>query len=161
MPLFDGNKMDWTKFWNLSEVTVDQNVCLSDIEKLCYLKNRFTGDAKQAISGIPLSKENNTVVETLLRERFEDVQLVLHNHMELINLPAGRNTPKGLRLMYDHMEKHFGCLEALNPNLYHEIFIPVITTKLPKEVLFQLALQKGSENKWTVNMLREMFNDCI
>ena len=80
-----------------------------------YLKNRLIWDAKQAISGISLSKENYTVFKTLLRERFEDVQLVLHNHyMELINLPAGRNTPRGLRLMYDHMEKHFICLEALN-----------------------------------------------
>ena len=82
--------------------------------------------------------------------------------MELINLPAGRNTPKGLRLMYDHLEKiHFRCLEALNQDLNHNIFIPVITSKLQKDVLFQLELQKGSTNKWTVHMLREMFNNYI
>ena len=39
MSLFDGNKMDWAEFWNLFKVTVDQDVCLSDIEKICYLKN--------------------------------------------------------------------------------------------------------------------------
>ena len=33
IPLFDGNTTDWTKFWNHFKVTVDQNVCLSDIEK--------------------------------------------------------------------------------------------------------------------------------
>ena len=33
IPLFDGNKMDWTELWNLLEVTVDLNVCLSVIEK--------------------------------------------------------------------------------------------------------------------------------
>ena len=81
------------------------------------------------------------MVKTLLIERFEGVQLILHNHyMELINLPAGRNTPKGLRLMYDHMEKHFRRLEApnqyLDQYLNHNIFIPVIKSKLPKDVLF-------------------------
>ena len=45
---------------------------LSVVEKFCYLKDRLIGEAKHAISGISVSKENYSVVKTLLKERFED-----------------------------------------------------------------------------------------
>lgn len=37
----------------------------------------------------------------------------------------------------------------------------MITSKLPKEVLIQLEVQKGARAPWTVRELRERFNDYI
>ena len=68
------------------------------------------------------------------------------------------NTAKGLRTLYDHIEKH---LAALEENIDQNIFISMITSKIPKEVLIQLELQKGARNKWTIRELRELFSNYV
>ena len=68
------------------------------------------------------------------------------------------NTAKGLRTLYDHIEKH---LEALEENIDQNIFISMITSKIPKEVLIQLELQKGARNKWTIRELWELFSNYV
>ena len=56
IPPFNGDRMKWTEFWDTFETTIDLNNSLSDIDKLKYLNSELTGEAKQAVSGIHLSK---------------------------------------------------------------------------------------------------------
>ena len=143
-------------------MTVDQNRQFSDREKLLYLNSRVIGDAKQTISGLQMTNENYRAAIELPKERFNDTQLILHFHYtELINLPPANNSSKGLRSLYDHVEKHLRNLQALEQDIGHDIFIPIITSKIPKDVLFQLKLQKGAKNRWSVRILREIFNNYI
>ena len=59
-------------------------------------------------SGILLSKENYRVAVEMLKERFGDVQSVVNCHYtELINITPVINNSKGLRQLYDQVEKHF------------------------------------------------------
>ena len=98
---FDGNKLQWREFWDLFQITVDQNEQLSEIEKICYLKRRLTGVAKQVISGIFISTENYVIAKQLLDDRFNDKEFVLcHNLREVMNLTPAHNNPSSLR-------KHF------------------------------------------------------
>ena len=114
------------------------------------------------MSGILLSKENYRVAVEMLKERFGDVQNVVNWHYtELINITPAINNSKGLRQLYDHIEKHFRRFEALNQDVNQEVFISIITAKLPMDVLVQLEIQKGAKNKWTIGLLRELFNDCV
>ena len=107
IPTFDGDKLKWTEFWDFFQVTIDQNYHLSNIEKFIYLKNRLTGDAKIALAGILISNNNYQTAKTLLKERFEDTELVKHTHFrELINLLPASNNPKDLRAVYDKLEIH-------------------------------------------------------
>ena len=71
------------------------------------------------------------------------------------------NSPKGLRLLYDQIEQHLRSLEALKQDINQEVFVSIITAKLPKDVLLQLEIQKGARNKWTVCNLREFLNDYV
>ena len=114
------------------------------------------------MSGILLSNENYSLVVELLKERYGDAQTVVNSHyVELINLKLAPNTAKGLRNLYDLIEKHLRSLEALEENIDQNIFISMITSKIPKEVLIQLELQKGARNKWTVRELRELFSNYV
>ena len=72
-----------------------------------------------------------------------------------------RNSSKGFRLLYDEVEKHLRSLEALKQDINQEVFISGITSKIPKDVLVQLEIQRGAKNKWTVSKLSELFNDYI
>ena len=162
IPTFSGDKMRWKEFWDTFEATVDHNPNLTDIEKLNYLNSKLIGEAKSAVSGILLSKENYRLAVEMLKERFGDVQSVVNCHYtELIYISPAINNSKGHRQLYDQIEKHLRSLEALNQDVNQEVFISIITAKLPKDVLVQLEIQKGAKNKWTISLLRELFNDCV
>lgn len=162
IPSFSGEKLKWTEFWDSFEAAVHLNTSLSDVEKLNYLMSKLTGEAKNSVSGILLSNENYPVAVDLLKERYGDKQVVVTSHYtELINLKQAPNNPKGLRYLYNQVEKHLRSLKALEQNTDQDLFISMITSKLPKEVLIQLEVQKGARTPWTVKELRERFNDYI
>ena len=157
IPTFGGDKMRWKEFWDTFAATVDNNPNLTNIEKLNYLNSKLIGEAKSAVSGILLSNENYSVTVTLLKERFGDVQSVVNCHYtELINITQAINSSKGLRQLYDQIEKHLRSLEALHQDVNQEVCISIITSKLPKDVLVQLEMQKGARNRWTVDRLRDI-----
>ena len=130
--------MRWKEFWDTFEATVDNNPNLTDIEKLNYLNSKLIGEAKRAVSGILLSKENYRVAIEMLKKRFGNVKSEVNCHYtELINITPAINNSKGLRQLYDQIEKHLRSLEALNQAVNQEVFISIITAKLPKDVLVQ------------------------
>ena len=97
----------------------------------------------------------------MLKERYGDVQSVVNCHYtELISITPAINNSKVLRQLHDRIEKHLRSLEALNKDVNQEVFISIITAKLPKDILVQLEIQKSAKNKWTIGLLRELFNDC-
>ena len=162
IPSFNGENLKWTEFWDSFEASIHENSTLSDIEKLSYLMSKLTGEAKSSVSGILLSNENYAVTVELLKERYRDTQAVVSSHYtELINLKSALNTSKGLRSLYNQIEKHLRSLKALEQDINQDIFISMITSKLPKDVLFQLEIQKGTRAKWTVNELWERLNDYV
>ena len=122
---------------------LQKNTSISDIEKLNYLMSKLTGEARRSVSGIFLSNDNYSVVTDLLKERYSEIQTVINSHyVELINLKPVPNTAKGLRELYDTIEKHLGSLEALEQNVDQNIFISMTTSKIPKRLIIRLALQK-------------------
>ena len=41
-------------------------------------------------------------------------------------------------------------LEVLKQNVNHDVFLSMVKSKLPEQILLQLEIQKGSTEKWTV-----------
>ena len=161
IPTFSGDRLKWTEFWDTFEASVDTNTNISDIEKLNYLLSKLSEEAKHSVSGILLSNENYNVVVDLLKERYGDSQTVINSHYVLINLKSAQNTPRGLRSLYDQTEKHFRSLQTLEQDINQDVFISMITSKIPKKVLIQLEIQAGACNKRTVKELRELFKQYV
>ena len=67
------------------------------------------------------------------------------------------NHTKGLRTLYDQFER----MEALKQDTNQDVFVNIMTLKIPKEVLLQLQFERGSKIKWTVGRLRELLSDYI
>ena len=151
IPSFSGEKLKWTEFWDSFEAAVHLNMSLSDVEKLNYLISKLKGEAKSSVSGILLSNENYQVAVELLKERYGDKQAVVTSHYtEMINLKQAPNNPKGLPNLYNQVEQHLRSLKALDQDTDQDLFISMITSKLPKDVLIQLEVQKGATTPWTV-----------
>ena len=139
--------MKWAEFWDTFETTIDSNESLSGVDKLKYLKSKLIGEAKQAVSGITLSNENYKVATNLLKERFGDQQTVFNSHYaELINFNPASNNTKSLRSMYDQVKKNLRCLEALDQDVNQNVFIFMVTSKIPRDILIQLGWMDGCLN---------------
>ena len=139
IPIFNGDKMKWTEFWDTFKTTIDRNESLSDVEKLKYLNSMLIGEAKLAVSGLLLSNENYKVAKELLKERFRDQQTVINSHYtEMINLCSASNNTRSQRALYDQIEKNLRSLEALKQDINQNVFISMVTSKIPKDVLIQL-----------------------
>ena len=159
---FSGEKLKWAEFWDSFEAAVHLNTSPSEVEKLNYPMSKLSGEAKNSVSGTQLLNENYQVAVELLKERYGDKQAVVTSHYtELINLKPAPNNPKALRKMYNDVEKHLRSLQALAQDTGQDLFVSMITSKLPKDVVIQLEIQKGARTPWTVRELRERFNDYI
>ena len=92
----------------------------------------------------------------MLQERYGKQQEIVDLHYsKLINLPSPSNKTESLRYFLDTVERHLRSLEFLHQNVDQDVFISMIRSKLPKDVLLQLELQKRGVLEWTVVSLRE------
>lgn len=153
---FSGDKLKWSEFWDAFENAVHNKKKMSNIEKFNYLKSKLSGEARSAIQGLTLSKENYEVAIGILKERFGNKQEIIDLHYnQMINLSPASNRTSSLRNLLDQLEKHLRSLEVLKQNVNQDVFVAMIRAKLPEEVLLQLEMLKGAKNKWTVDSLRD------
>lgn len=154
---YNGDKLKWTEFWDLFEAAVHTNQSLTKIEKLNYLKSKVFRTANFAKSGLTLSHKNCDIANSILhfvKGRLGNVQSVVNKHYsDLINLQSASNQTTHLRRLYDDLERHLRSLDAMHQDVTQDVFISMITSKLPKEVLIQLEIQKGNNERWTVGKL--------
>ena len=151
---FNGKKTKWVEFWDSFESTIDKNKRLSEVEKFNYLRGKLEGEAKRTISGLTLSKENYSVAIKILKERFGNIQDAVDLHYsELLNLQPASNKTSSLRNFLDQINRHLRSLEVLQQDVNQDILVSMMKSKLPNEVLLQLEIQKGSQEKWTVSTL--------
>ena len=159
---FNGDKTKWSEFWDSFESTIDKNKRLSSIDKFNYLKSKLVADAKYAISGLNVSHENYIVAVNILKERFGNVQDVIDLHYcEMINLQCPSNKTSSLRLFIDKVNRHLRSLEVLKQSVDQDIFVSMVRSKLPQEVMLQLEIQKGTKEKWCVRSLCDRLMDYI
>ena len=145
---FNGNKLKWKEFWDSFECTVHKNTKLTDIEKLSYLQSKIVGEASGAIAGLALSNENYRLAVNLLKERYGNSQKIgdLH-YSKLINIPPPKNKTNELRHFLDTIEKHLRSLEVLGQNIEQDVFISMIKSRLPKDILLQMELKKDPDTE--------------
>ena len=68
-------------------------------------------------------------------------------------MESATNKVSSLRSLLDKVERHIRSLEVLQQNVDQDIFLSIIRSKLPEEVLVELEIQKGVDNKWSVQNL--------
>ena len=134
---------------------------LSPIEKFTYLRRKLEGEALEAISGLSLSSGNYQEAINILQERFGNQQAIVNAHyVQLIEIPTARNNTMSLISLTDKIKTHLRSLIVLKQDTTH-IFVTMITSKLPKDVVIQLEIQKGKTKKWTVDNLIEMSENYV
>lgn len=159
---FNGDKTRWIEFWDSFKCSVHDNTTLSNSERFNYLRSKLYGKAQRAISGLSLSDANYKVAIGILQERFGNVQEVVDLHYnKLINIQPATNKTSSLRALLDTSEKHLRSLEVLEQDINQDVFVSMVRSKLPEDVLVQLEILNGAGNKWNTFILRDKLREYI
>jgi len=89
LPKFQGDFRLWPTFRDRFKEQVDTRLQLSNIDKMYYLIGCLTGEAADAIRGVPVSGENYGLAWSLLSERFYRLRLVATSLLDrLLSAPT-------------------------------------------------------------------------
>ena len=78
---FNGDPLERNQFRETYKATIHQNIRISNLQKCSYLVNYSDGSAKQVIGGFPVTNETYKEAFTLLKNRYENPQLIISFHM--------------------------------------------------------------------------------
>ena len=85
---FDGDLQHFLEFWDSFRYSVHENDSISNVQKMTYLKGLLKGGAASCISGFKIADKNYETSVNLLKERYNNKQLIVSSHMtNLLNLP--------------------------------------------------------------------------
>ena len=157
---FNGEPENWQTFIDSFECAVDKNDSLSDVQKMNYLKNLIEGKAASVIKNIKLSNENYKLCLDLLKERYEDKQLLIHSHMKKLLKLEVITDPKdvsGLRRLFDVIDIQVRSLQNLGfaSDRYGPLLIPIITSKIPDDLNLIISRKFDSQEGWDINTVLE------
>ena len=117
------------------------------------------GQAARAIEGLPMTEANYENAVAILQDRFGKKQKIIFKHMdELLKLPVCQTEkPAQLRYIYDTINVHVRGLQALgiDSNQYGSLLIPVIMSRVPKDISLQIA-RHTSKEIWSITELLQI-----
>ena len=74
------------------------------------------------------------------------------HYTRLINMKPAMSTTvsttKGLGALCDNFERHFRSLEMMQKDTNQDVFVSMMISKIPKDVLLHLHIQKGPKENW-------------
>ncbi|XP_047133085.1 uncharacterized protein LOC101238207 [Hydra vulgaris] len=152
---FSGKPEEWQTFYENFKCAIHNNNDLSPIQKLNYLRNLLDGKALKTISGLALTNDNYHTSLELLKERFNDKQLLISTHMKsLLSLERVQsiNNISLLRRIHDNIEVQIRSLENLgiDSTMYGPLLIPIIMQKIPEELNLIIARNFDSCDYWDI-----------
>ena len=100
------------------------------------------------MSGLTLNPDTYREAVDILKDRFENEQVLISAHMESlsrINKITSRHKDKGLRMLYNHVES---CVRNLKPlkldtSGYCSLLIPILKERLPDEITMIISRKFG------------------
>lgn len=149
-PLFDGDLQNWTSFINIFNAMFHNNSCLSDVQRLYYLKSCLTNSAAEIIKSILMTEENYHVVYDTIVERYENKSLIIQSHIHaLLQTPQVlQPSASELRKLYNHIVSQYRVLKALNqPVEYWDAWlVTLISCKLDPITVSEWQLSQETKN---------------
>ncbi|KAK0402377.1 hypothetical protein QR680_016303 [Steinernema hermaphroditum] len=141
---FDGNIKKWPEFWAMFSLIHDDPT-VNAVVKLSELKRLLRGDAKLALEGLPLKKENYGVAVELLRTTYGSTeQLKTELYHELCSLPPVSDRADDLSRFVLKVKRICLQLESLGEDVNTTLTAQMVYGKLPTKVVVELISSKQS-----------------
>ena len=114
-PTFDGDILNWTRFWEQFTISIDQQTNLSEAEKFAYLQQSLKGgSAKAVIQGLTGTGEHYAKAVECLKARYDRPRLIHQSHVKtILEVPLLKEgSGKALRRLHDTLQQHLRALDA-------------------------------------------------
>ena len=147
LPVFGGNLMAWSEFWDLFEVVVHSNPRYATVQKFAILKSHLSGPALQCLKGIPVTEACYTTAIDALKERFLKTERVKDEIIkELLNMPCVSDSLAAIQSFTDHLTSHIRTLATMGvaTETFSSLLLPIAKEKLPESWRLQWARQRSS-----------------
>lgn len=121
LPTFSGCYESWFSFHDTFVSLIDSNPSLSEIQKFYYLKSCLKDEAEYLLQSIDVTNDNYKIAWKLLKERFEDKQLIISKTVEALINPdyIKKESAIELRHLLDSTVKHLRVLSQLGEPTAH------------------------------------------
>ena len=129
MPTFDGDIMNWRRFWEQYEVSIHSRTHLTDPEKLAYLRQSLkNGPARHVIEGLSGSGNDYAEAVECLQKRYDKPRLLHQAHVRAIIEAPGPKEGNGkeLRRLHDVCSQHLRALKAMGYELTIRAFYYIV-----------------------------------
>ena len=144
LPVFSGDLLQWSEFWDLFEVAVHTNSRYATVQKYVILKSHLSGLALQCIKGIPVSEACYSSAVEALKDRFCKTERVKEEIMkQLLSMPRVSEDLPAMRSFVDHLTSHVRTLGALGVSCdsLSSLLLPIAKGKLPEAWRLEWARQ--------------------
>ena len=123
---------------------------------MTYLKGLLIGDAAPYILGFKITDENYETSMNLLKDRYNNKQLIVSSHMtNLLNLPQLISSDN-----VNDLQKICGAIKTqslknldIQSEMYGSLVIPVLLSKLSSELSSIINPQFDKKNCWDVRFV--------
>jgi hypothetical protein len=139
---YDGEVLDWTRFWSQFSSSVGSQANLSTVDKFNYLRSLLGPGPARVIEGLPLSSSNYNVAVDLLTAKYGRPEVLKSEHMgRLVQLKPAVWSEDGrdLRRLLEECRLHLRALDALgcDTSVLGSVIGPLIIRALPSRVIFE------------------------
>lgn len=155
LPKFNGNFENWLDFHDSFKSMIVDNPSIVPIQKFHYLKACLSDAAEKVIVSLPISGANFIVAWQLLCDRFNNEQLLIHNHIKAIfNIKSIRENSVCIRHLVDTILGNLRSLRSLGePTEYWDSLIMyIVVEKLDPDTVKEW----DKENKSKKSTLQEL-----
>lgn len=164
LPRFNGDLKRFSAFWQSFDCAINSNTSISGIQKLNYLLSLLDGPAYRALEGLDLTEQNYKHAVEILKTRFGNKQHIINEHMAaLLKLQDYPNQKVSqIRYIFDNINVHVRGLETLGmpSENYGSLLIPIIMSRMPKEITTQVA-RKITQEVWPIDEILEIIKSEI
>ena len=109
VPKFNGDVLNWQTFWEQFNISVHNQDCLLESEKLVYLQHSLSeGSAKHVIEGLSRMGECYDEAVKCLRSRYDRPRLIHQTHVrKIMDAPLLKDgSGKELQCLHDTVQQH-------------------------------------------------------
>ncbi|XP_075167809.1 uncharacterized protein LOC142239965 [Haematobia irritans] len=134
--VFDGDFQSWPTFRDLFTAVYVKNSRLSDIERLCHLLKKTSGDAREVVRRFPLTDRSFELAWRTLKETYDNLRILVSNQLKLLfDLPVlDIETSSGLKNLQRGINACISAMAVNNvpTNDWDPILIFLCVQRLPK-----------------------------
>lgn len=162
LPKFSGKYEKWLEFRDLYLSLIHECKELEPIQKFHYLRASLDGPAAQCIKSLEFTSTNYNLAWNILKERFENKQLIVHNYIKSIFTIGEIRADSALafRDLVDNISKNLRSLNSLGvpTEQWDPLIIFMIVSKLDVETVRDWERQSFKNELPTLDELKSFLS---